>query len=286
MDENILVKIEQGLNNFTPSEKKIAKFILKNPEDVIGVSITELAKSTDTSEASIVRLCKTLGLNGYKDLKINISWEVSAANKNKRTIREKINKNDDLDDILHKVSADSIKAIKDTEKVLNLDKLREAVEAITNANNIYIYGIGSSAIVASDLQFKLMKINLPSFSYKDKDMQISSSVNIKEDDVAIAISNTGKTQDIIKILKVAKEKKATTIAITQYNNAPILKHTDIPLFTAHIENIFKSGGMASRIAQLNLIDTLFMEIANKKYDQVIENIEEIKQIIEDVDRII
>ncbi|GAB6098687.1 MurR/RpiR family transcriptional regulator [Halanaerocella petrolearia] len=286
MEENILVKIEQGLANFTPSEKKIAKFILDDPENIIEFSITDLAQSTNTSEASVVRLCKKLGLGGYKDLKVNILWEMSAANKNKQVIYDNISEEDTSEDILDKVSADSIKAIEDTKKVLDIEKLETAVKKINTADNIYIFGVGSSAIVGMDLQYKLMKVELPAFTFLDKDMQVASSINLTKDDVAIAISNTGKTKDIITALKVAKKKGATTIAITQYNDTPILEVTDIPLYTAHVDNIFKSGGMASRIAQLNLIDTLFMEIASKKYDQVIENIEEIKNIIEDVDIII
>ncbi len=286
MDKDILVKLEQGMKNFTRSEKKIAKYVLENPEMIMETSITDLAKSTKTSEASIVRFCKSMGLDGFKDFKITISWELSAANKNKQIIHEKIKLDDNSKDILEKVSLGSIKAIEDTKKVLDIKYLEKAVKEISQANNIYLFGIGSSGIVAMDFQFKLMKINMPAFAFFDKDMQLASSVNLQEGDIAIAITETGKTRDIITALKVAKEKGAKTITITQYGKSPILEFTDIPLFTACVENIFESGGMASRVAQLNLVDVLFMQIASKKYDQVIDNLEEIRQIVEDVSRII
>lgn len=218
-------------------------------------------------------------MTGYQELKITLSADVFRFEKNEKIIHDVIETDDSPREIFKKISSGNIKAIEDTEKVLSIDSLEEAIAAIDNAKSIYIFSAGASSVVALDAQYKFTRINIPVFMYFDSHIQLTTSVHLTEGDVAIAISNSGRTKDVIKALTVAKEKGATTISITQYGNSPILKVSDITLYTANVENNFRSGAMASRIAQLNIIDSLFIGVACLRYDDVIEKLKMTREAV-------
>ncbi|GFN34549.1 MurR/RpiR family transcriptional regulator [Tepidimicrobium xylanilyticum] len=280
MDRSILTKIEQGMESFTASEQKIAKYILNNLNEAVNLSIVEMAKKSGTSEASIVRFCKTLGLKGYQDLKIALSLNTVQNVKRDKILHEIINVDDSTKTILDKLSAGSIQAIHDTCNLLDIQSLNDAIEAIDKCDKIHIFGVGASLVVALDAQYKFTRINIPTFAFMDHHIGITAAVHLDERAVAIGISNTGRTVEIIESLKIAKEKGATTIAITQYGKSPIQDIADIVLFTANVENNFRSGAMASRISQLFVIDSLFIGVACKRYDEVIKHLRITKEALE------
>lgn len=276
-----LVKIEQGLDTFKPSERKIAQYILDHPEELMGLSITELADRSSTSEASVVRFCKSLGLKGYQELKLAVSLEVSKKKSKPKVLFEQIGPDDTTKDIITKVSSGNIQAIKDTTKVLSADELEKAIEAIDQAKSINIFGLGASSIVALDIQYKFMRINIPTHMYFDSHIQLTSAVHLSKGDVAIGISYSGRTKEIVEALRIAKERGATTICITQYGDSPIVNNSDIKLFIAAVENNFRSGAMASRIAQLNIVDSLFIGVACRRYDEVIDHLYRTREVVKD-----
>lgn len=280
MSRMVLTKINQGMNSFTPSEKKIAKYILENPQEAMKLSVAEMAKKSKTSEASVIRFCKTLGLAGYQDLKLGISMSIVKKSKGKRIIHEIINVDDTPSIIMEKMALGSIQAIEETKQILNLDNLEKAIKAIDNAERVYFFGAGASSIVALDAQYKFTRINIPSFMYFDNHIELTSVVHLTDKDVAVGISHSGRTKETIDILNIAKERNATTIAITQYGKNPIEEAANIVLHTANVENNFRSGAMASRIAQLYVIDSLFIGVACKRYDDVNRYLEITREALE------
>lgn len=280
MSRMVLTKINQGMNSFTPSEKKIAKYILENPQEAMKLSAAEMAKKSKTSVASVIRFCKTLGLAGYQDLKLGISMSIVKKSKGKRIIHEIINVDDTPSIIMEKMALGSIQAIEETKQILNLDNLDKAIKAIHNAERVYFFGAGASSIVALDAQYKFTRINIPSFMYFDNHIELTSVVHLTDKDVAVGISHSGRTKETIDILNIAKERNATTIAITQYGKNPIEEAANIVLHTANVENNFRSGAMASRIAQLYVIDSLFIGVACKRYDDVNRYLEITREALE------
>lgn len=280
MDTGILIKIRQGQETFTLSEKKIGKFILDNPNEVLNYSIKKLAEKCDISEPTIIRFCRTLNLQGYKELKLAISADISLDRQNKRLIDDNFRADDSVEEILDKISFGSIKAIEDTRKIINEEALGDAIELINKAKCIYLFGVGASSVVCLDAQYKFARINIPTTFHIDVHMQLTSCVHMTKDDVAIAISNSGKTKDVVDALTIAKEKGTKTIAITQYGQSPILEVADIKLFTAHVENNFRSGAMTSRIAQLSIVDSLFIGVACKRYDKVTEQLRITRELLD------
>lgn len=281
LDSSIITKMEQGMETFTASEQKIAKYVLKNLREAMNLSIEEMACRSGISKASVVRFCKTLGLKGYQDFKIALSLNTAQNIKKEKILHEIINVDDSTRTILDKLSIGSIQAIQDTSSLIDIKSLEDAIEAIHRSDQIQIFGVGASLIVALDAQYKFTRINIPALAFMDHHIQITAAVHLNEKGVAIGISNTGRTKEVIECLKIAKEKGATTIAITQYGKSPIQDVADIVLFTANVENNFRSGAMASRIAQLLVIDSLFIGVACKRYDEVIEHLKITRKALED-----
>ena len=267
---DILFNITEWKDSFKPSEKKIAEYVLENPEKVMNMTITELADICLTSEASIVRFSKTLNLKGFQDLKIRIAAALAMKDK---SLSGGIKKEDSTATIMEKIVEFNRNAIDQTTHVLDMNELEKAVEVLSRANRIDFVGMGASGIVAYDAMTKFMRINTPCNYYQDSHLQLTSAANLTEKDAAVGISYSGTTKEVIDVLKVAEERGASTISITRVGNSPLTEFADIHLFVSSQEAIFRMGAMASRIAQLNLVDILFVSVAMKKYDEIIESLE-------------
>ncbi|HHW01278.1 MAG TPA: MurR/RpiR family transcriptional regulator [Thermoanaerobacterales bacterium] len=271
-----LEKIHAVINNLKPSEKKIAEFILKNPQEISELSISELSKRCRTSEASVVRFCRTLGYKGYQDLKIKISSDITFK---MRKIQGVVNIDDDIETIITKISKNNMQAIESTMDVINREEVKRAADVLLTAKKVDFYGVGASAFVALDAMHKFMRINKACTAYLDSHMQLASAANLTKDDAAVGISYSGQTADTVDALKLAKNAGATTICITRFGHSPITRVSDIKLFVTANEAIFRSGAMASRIAQMNVIDILFSIIACRKYDDIVRYLENTSEAV-------
>jgi len=273
---DILAVIKELQITFKPSEAKIAKYILDNAHVVTELSINELAKACDTSEASIVRFCRTIGLKGFQELKIKIAVSLS---KQTKKLDGGITDDDDVADVIQKIANFNKQAIDNTISLLDVKSIIKAVDALSNANKIDFYGVAASGTVAYDAMLKFARINIPCTAYQDSHLQLTSAVNLKKGDVACGISYSGATKEIVEAIQVAKEAGATTISLTKYGQSPLVKTADINLFVSSEEAMFRSGAMASRIAQLTVIDILFILVARKKYNEVVKYLENTSEIL-------
>lgn len=269
-------KIHAIINNLKPSEKKIAEFILENPQDISELPISELAKKCGTSDASVVRFCRTLGYKGYQDLKIKISSDIVFKT---RKIQGVVNTDDDVETIIAKISKNNMRAIESTMDVIDREEVKKASDVLLKASKVDFYGVGASAFVALDAMHKFMRINKACTAYLDAHMQLASAANLTKDDVAVGISYSGQTADTVDALRLAKNAGATTICITRFGNSPITGVSDIKLFVTANEAVFRSGAMASRMAQLNVIDILFSIIACRKYDDIVKYLEKTSEAV-------
>ncbi|QCX34322.1 MurR/RpiR family transcriptional regulator [Caloramator sp. E03] len=269
-------KIKSLINNMKPSERKIAEYIINNTEKISDLSIVELAKESNTSEASIVRFCKTMGYKGYQDMKIKISVDFTYKAK---SIQGFVNADDSVEMIISKISKNNMQSIEKTMNILDKNDVERAAEALINARKINFYGVGASAIVAQDAMQKFTRINEFCTAYNDIHLQLASASNLTNGDVAVGISYSGRTSDTVDVLKIAKNAGATTICITKFGNSPITEVSDIKLFIYSTEAIFRSAAMASRIVQMNVIDILFSIVACRKYDKIIKYLENTSEAV-------
>lgn len=262
------------MSKLRDSEKKIVEFIEKNQAEIIHLSITEVAERSETSESSVVRLCKRLGYKGFQDLKIHLAREVIAPEKQ---IHEVIEKGDDVVMIKKKVFQSNIQALYDSIEVCSDDEIQKAVDAITNARLIEFYGTGGSGTVALDAHHKLLKLGIKSFAYNDSVLQAMSACVLTDQDVVIGISHTGSNTDVLDAMRLAKEAGATIICITNSSKSPITKISDIVLQTASKETLFRTDAISSRIAQLTIIDILVAAVANQAYELYFANLQKTRK---------
>lgn len=264
-----LLRIQRESSSMNEKERRICDYIKRYSKEIIHMTITELAEKCNTSEASIVRFSKKLGYKGFQAMKISIAQDVIEP---PRQIHEALCKDDTVSTITAKVFRSSVQALDDTLKVLDIAQVEKAVDLIANAKNLLFFGVGGSSPVAFDAQHKFLKIGYLSVAFSDDNMQAMAASILSESDVIVAISHSGASNSVIEALEIARQSGAKIIAITNYSRSPILKYSDVHLFTASPETAFKSDALSSRIAELVILDTLFVGVSFKKYDESYNNI--------------
>ncbi len=255
--ESILLKIKSLYKEMGHSEKKIADWITANFQEIIGLSISELAIKCECGEATIVRFSRRLGLSGYQDLKLKIAQE--SANTVSGGILG-IESSDRCYDIFNKRIRDIAIALENTKTVLNADEIEKAANIIKDAKRIVIFGLGNSASVAVDAQHKFLRAGLDAIAYCDNHMQAIAASHLHKGDVAIGVSHSGSSIDVVDALKTARETGATTICITNFGESPINEYSDVILNTRSDETKYSILAMSSRIAQLAIFDAIYTYI--------------------------
>lgn len=247
-----VLNIKIQYDTFSKGEKKIADFLMQNPNHILPLYITELAEKCGTSEATIVRFAKRLGYDGYQQLKIAIAQEQDS-----HPINENITHDDSAYDIFGKVCEDVYCSLEKTKAALDATALQRCCDWILEAKAVLIFGLGNSASVANDMAHKLFRLGLNAHAYTDNHMQAIASAHTDETFVVVGISHSGQSKDIVQAMQIAKSNGATTVAVTHFGRSPIHKVSDIVLSTVSDETNYRILGLSSRISQLAIVDTIY-----------------------------
>ena len=197
-----LALIRSGLDSLRNSEKKVAKCVLADPGAVITSSITELAEKAGTSEPTVIRFCRKLGLGGYMELRLNLARDLPSA----QYIFENVSDSDSLAGIAGKILNAHREAISNTLNRLDLDDLEAAVKALRSARRIEFYGVGNSGIVAQDAQHKFFRLGVSATAVSDGHVQVMSATMLREGDCAVVISNSGRSRDLLDVAELVAER--------------------------------------------------------------------------------
>jgi len=268
INDNILIKIREMKESLTPVEKLVAEYILENLEDIPHLSIKNLAQLTKTSDASVLRFCKTMGYTGYRSFIVSISASLGSMDEDEKDQYTDIQPGDDLSIIISNISRNNIKSIEDTYSVIDKNEIARAVQVLRQSKRIAFFGIGASSLIGIDAEQKFSRINKMCHTYADGHSQLAAAVLLEKNDVAIFISNSGSTVEILDSLEIAKKNGAVTIAITKYHKSELADKADIVLSISTPEVTIRSGAMGSRIAMLTIIDILFAGVASAEYKNV------------------
>ncbi|CAH0119650.1 MULTISPECIES: MurR/RpiR family transcriptional regulator [unclassified Paenibacillus] len=266
--DNILIKIRDMKDSLTPVERMVAEYILANLEEIPHLSIKSLAQLSKTSDASVLRFCKTMGYSGYRSFIVSISASLGSMDEEHKNQYTDIQPGDDLSTIIANISLNNIKSIEDTLSVMNRNEVARAVKILRTCNRIVFFGVGASGLVCKDAEQKFSRINKICHSYTDGHGQLTAATLMGKGDVAIFISNSGDTVEILDSLEIAKKNGASTIAITKYNKSELADKSDILLSISTPEISIRSGAMGSRIAMLTVVDILFAGVASAEYQNV------------------
>lgn len=265
--ENALTRIRAALPQMSRIAARIAGYVLDNPAEVVGMSITELADATEVSEGSIINFCKGIGLSGFQHLKLSLAQEIVQP---VQFIHEDLLRDDATEAVCRKVFHSGIQALRDSLSVLDPQALAAAVDIIRTAKRVEIYGIGSSAPIAEDVHYRMLRIGLDARVVTDSHIQAISASRCGPDVAVLTISHSGSTNETLASTRLAHEAGAKTVVITNFGRSPIQAFANIVLFTMARETRFRTEAMTSRIAQLCLIDALIAALALADYERSTE----------------
>src|SRR5688572_17447898 len=246
-----LLRIKSGMEMFKPSERTVAEFVLAQPEQVMQMSISEVARDIGVGESTVIRFCRALGYKGYQEFKLRIAQDLVEP---VEFIHENISFADNPGELAQKVFQTNIKAVEDTRRSLDPEMVEVAARALAQARKIDIYGVGYSSFTALDAKFKFVRLGLVADSYGDAHLQAMAAASLQKGDVAIGISHSGSTKDVVDALTAARKAGASTIAITNFSPSPITRASDVVLLTASPESPLGGEVLTSRIAQLCVLD--------------------------------
>ncbi|KRA24846.1 hypothetical protein ASD65_10730 [Microbacterium sp. Root61] len=263
--------IAMRLDSLSTAERAIAETILEDPAAASEKSIGQLAIASGSSEATVTRFCRTMGLRGYSHLRLRLA--VSAERRRGDEEAEggmamlgDIDPGDPISEILRKVSYADTRAVELTLAQLDTDVLSAAVERIASARRILTFGVASSATAAIDAATKLTLSDCGATVVHDVHGALMASTLLGEQDVVLAFSHSGRAKEVFDVLNAARLQGATTIAVTSDPASPVARAASHVLLTAARELRFRSGGVASRMAQLAVVDAIFVLLAHRRFD--------------------
>ncbi|MEW6264760.1 MAG: MurR/RpiR family transcriptional regulator [Thermodesulfobacteriota bacterium] len=274
---DLLAAIRAAWPRFRKSERKVAECVLKDPEAMLLLSITDLAETAGTSDPTVTRFCRRLGLSGYMEFKMNLARDLPSSH----ALHENVTEGDTVPEIFNKLLAAAREAITETMNNLDQESLRQAVEVLASARRLEIYGVGGSAVVARDAHHKFFRLGLPCVAYDDPHMQIMSAALLGPQDVVLAVSHTGSTKDVVESAKVARKAGATVIGILGTDKSPLAKVCHVTLSVRSHEAALLLAPMASRLVQLAVVDVLFVSVAMRQPGEIKERLDKVKRALVD-----
>ena len=235
------------------AERKIANYVLSHTQDIIELSVSQLSQACGCGDATVVRFARRLGYSGYQSMKIGIAGRMGSVS----TISEEITKNDSCFEIFQKCSREIISSLEETAAVIDPKSLERAARMIMSAERIVFFGLGNSASIAIDAAHKLLRLGKDAQACNDNHLQAIIASHLDHKSVAVGISHSGSSKDIVEALELSKIGGAGTVSITNYAESPIVKVSDVALFTKSRETKRSLLALSSRMAQLAIVDAIY-----------------------------
>ncbi len=248
--------------SLTPLEAKVVEQVLARRDFTEATRLQDVAAEAGVSEAMVVKIAKKLGFSGYRDFRSNVS------SYNRLSIvemHEELSAEDTGIEIVQKVFRASIQALEETLAIADVPALEHAAALVHGARRLDFYGVGGSAQIARDVAHKFLRIGIRVAVHDDAHMMLMSASLLGPADVAIGFSHTGATIVTLEALQVAHRTGARTIAVTNYNNSPAAELADVVLCSTARGSPLLGENAAARIAQLNILDAVFVMVAQRDY---------------------
>lgn len=274
MKHNPLILMQTQLASFSPVGQKIAKAILDDPERVVDVSIQQLAREISVSEASIVRFCRTLGLEGFSDLKMALLK--NAAPTQIPSVFEEIDEHDSMEAVARNVFVRNLNTLQIAMQRLDFGAVTAAAELLRDAKKIVILGSAASASIAENFYIHLFRVGFPASVETDGEFMQVAAHMADEHTVFIAVSRGGRTKAVVNAFEEARRRGAKTISITANDNTPLARASDIPII--HYAPV--QALASTRVVQNTVIDCLYVCATRHRQKEVIGQITENRRLAE------
>ncbi|MEW5816681.1 MAG: MurR/RpiR family transcriptional regulator [Spirochaetota bacterium] len=273
---NCLIKIRSVYGTIKSAERKAVDYILEHPKEIGNLTIVDFAQKSGCSEATVVRLAKRLGYEGYLDLRADFAEDTGTDG-----IADYggIRRTDKSATIVKKVFDASINALRDTFNVMDEKEYERAVNTLFSAKKILLCGVGDATCVALEAYHRFIRVGENCQVSDDPDLQLIMSAHLNENDVLIAISHSGRSKTVLDVVKKAREAKATVIAITNFPVSPIAKNADIVLLTAAFSQHQTGEVISKRITELCIIESLYISFIMKKGEPALKRLKQSNEAV-------
>ncbi|MDO4879107.1 MAG: SIS domain-containing protein [Neisseria sp.] len=256
----MLSKISESLNELSGAERKVAECALAEPKWFVHAAVADIAQRATVSQPTVIRFCRSLGYKGLPEFKLALSADIG--HDGMPFVHEQLNADDDMGDVMEKVLGNTAAAILGARRFLSQEGLEQAIGLFLRARRIEFYGVGNSGIVAQDAQHKFFRFGLSVVAYSDPHIQLMAAAVLSREDVAVLISNSGASVELLDAAKAAKENGAAVIALTR-DGSPLARAADCVLNVFSQEDNEQYTPMVSRLLQLAVIDILAIGLALK-----------------------
>jgi DNA-binding MurR/RpiR family transcriptional regulator len=274
----LFLRIRSKYPNLTRTSKKIADYILASYEETKYLSISSLAERINVSESMITKFVRLLGLRGYQDFKVRLAMSQENAASPSHIFGE-VSLDSDVDTICRTIYNNNVETLRDSLAVLDFGEVQKAAELIVKARRVVFYGSGGSTIALGDALARFHRIGLLCSGFSDAHTQLMSASLLCRQDVAVGISNSGRSASIVESLLIARKRGAATICITNYEETPLTAASDVRLFTSSRDVAKLSENLHSRVAELSLIDSLYVTVASLMKAKALENLRTTAEVI-------
>ena len=259
---DLAARVRAVLPSLSPAEARIARIIEFDPAGVAALTVNKLAERAATSAATVVRAARSLGFEGYPQLRLALAAHSGSIRSDSGVpLGAEITESDSAVLVLAKLAAFESEQIRATAELVDPVALGEVVTLIGGARRVDVYGIGASGLVAQDLTQKLSRIGLDCRAHTEHDAAMVSACLLGPLDVAIGVSHSGENPGTVQPLALARRAGAATAAITGAARSALAHQADHLLVTAGREFGFRSAAMASRTGQLLVVDGIFIGVA-------------------------
>lgn len=263
------IRLQGMFDSMGSAERRVAEYFRAQRFEVLEKSIAVIAKEAGASEATVVRFCRDAGYKGLKDFKIALAMDqVSSMGEE----HEPVFWGDDMQAVRNKVFTDSTNALKESVMLLNPSELSRAAHALYNSKHINLVGLGGSVPIILYMRHQLMKIGIRSNVYTDAQTMHLSLSQYSNEDVVLAISSSGETKEIVRLMRWAGSQGAETICVTNHPESTLAQAVDIVLVTTGSPFFFGGKNTLSRFAQLAVVNVLYLGIALEMGESTVEEI--------------
>ena len=253
-------QIRMRLPSLTPLEGKVAANILARKDITEAMPLRDVAEGSGVSEAMVVKVAKKLGFGGFREFRQGL---IDYYSSDTAALHSEIGADDTASEIVQKVVRTAMQALEETFAILDLQAFERATDYLHGARQRDFYGLGGSAQIARDVSHKFLRIGIRSSVFDDAHMMMMSAALLGSDDVAIAFSHSGNTSAVIDAVELARRNGARTIAVTNYPDSPVARIVDVVLCSTAQNSPLLGENATARIAQLNLLDALFVAVAQR-----------------------
>jgi DNA-binding MurR/RpiR family transcriptional regulator len=274
----ITALIRSELPRMSGSLRKVGELVLSDPAAATRASAAELGRRTGTSQATVTRFCRALGLESYQQFLIELAQEQGRAGADPgagtrgAALGPRIGPDDDLEHVIAVVAEADLRALRATADRLDRDALERAAQALAAARRIDVYGVGGSGIVAQETQARLFGIGAAVHAWTEVHAAETSAALLTPSDAVVAVSHSGTTREVLAPLRLAAERGAATVAVTGDPRSPVARAAAVALTTFSGETSFRRGNFGTRHSVLLLVDCLYARVAQLTYERATASI--------------